>query len=336
MGLVVLPKNLVAHTEAKASDVMADFNAIVAQINGQLDQENLAESIRNALLPTATILGTAAAAAPAGFLLCDGSAVSRLTFAVLFSKIGTTYGAGNGTTTFNLPDLRGRVPVGVDGAAGRMEANDTLGKAAGDSNMASHSHAININTGGQFPNHTHHIEISNVTRHEGEGFSYQGMVPGGSTETGVAGSDHIHNVNGSTFPVGKAAAGPDDRMQPYLKKLVRRIVAEDTEQLPLNKVQGLAGLIAQLREEVGGGAGPPGPPGPEGPAGVAGGAGPPGPEGPAGPEGGSEALSSAGIGMIIGPGPREPGFPFAHAIYVSPMSEEPVDANEFDQWIKPE
>lgn len=218
MGLVVLPKNLVAHTEAKASDVMADFNAIVAQVNGQLNLENLAESIRNALLPTGVILPTAAATPDTGFLFCEGQEVSRLTFAVLFARIGTTYGAGNGTTTFNLPDLRGRVPVGVDGAAGRMEANDTLGKAAGDSNMPSHSHAMNINTGGQFPNHTHEVPITDITRHEGEGFGWQAMVPTGltSTTTGVASADHIHNVSGSTFPAGKAAAGPDDRMQPYL------------------------------------------------------------------------------------------------------------------------
>lgn len=215
MSLVVLPKNLVAHTEAKASDVMADFNAIVARVNGQLDQENLAESIRNALLPTGVILATAAATADPGFLMCDGAAYSRLTYAVLFSRIGTFYGPGNGTTTFNIPDGRGRVFVGVDGGAGRLEANDSLGKAAGDSNMASHSHAMNLNTGGQFPTHAHNIAISNLTRHEGEGFAYQGMVQGGVTATEAASNDHIHNVAGSTFPAGLATPGPDDRMQPY-------------------------------------------------------------------------------------------------------------------------
>lgn len=51
-------------------------------------------------------------AAPAGWLLCDGSAVSRATYADLFAVLGTNYGAGDGSTTFNLPDLRGRVPVG--------------------------------------------------------------------------------------------------------------------------------------------------------------------------------------------------------------------------------
>jgi microcystin-dependent protein len=64
-------------------------------------------------------------------LLCDGSAVSRSTYSDLFDAIGTTYGAGNGSTTFNVPDLRGRVPVGVDGTAGRLSANDALGNSGG-------------------------------------------------------------------------------------------------------------------------------------------------------------------------------------------------------------
>jgi microcystin-dependent protein len=55
------------------------------------------------------------ASAPTGYLLCNGAAVSRSTYTSLFAVIGTTYGAGNGSTTFNVPDFRGRVPAGVDG-----------------------------------------------------------------------------------------------------------------------------------------------------------------------------------------------------------------------------
>jgi microcystin-dependent protein len=55
----------------------------------------------------------AGSSAPTGFLLCDGSAVSRTTYADLYALIGTTYGAGNGSTTFNVPDLRGSVIVGA-------------------------------------------------------------------------------------------------------------------------------------------------------------------------------------------------------------------------------
>lgn len=54
--------------------------------------------------------------APTGWLLCNGDAVSRTTYAALFAVIGTTFGTGDGSTTFNVPDFRGRVPAGVDGA----------------------------------------------------------------------------------------------------------------------------------------------------------------------------------------------------------------------------
>lgn len=78
------------------------------------------------------------AAAPAGYLAEDASAVSRTTYAGLFAEISTTFGVGDGSTTFNLPDSRGRVVINVDGAAGRITsastngANaDTLGGAGG-------------------------------------------------------------------------------------------------------------------------------------------------------------------------------------------------------------
>ena len=79
-----------------------------------------------------SIVATARSTAPTGWLLCDGAAVSRSTYAALFSAIGTAYGVGNGTTTFNIPDFRGRVPVGVDGAAARLTANDALGNSGGE------------------------------------------------------------------------------------------------------------------------------------------------------------------------------------------------------------
>lgn len=61
---------------------------------------------------TGTVQDFAGATVPAGYFLCYGQAVSRTTYAVLFAVIGTTYGAGDGSTTFNLPDLRGRVVAG--------------------------------------------------------------------------------------------------------------------------------------------------------------------------------------------------------------------------------
>jgi microcystin-dependent protein len=67
----------------------------------------------NDLVPVGAVFPFAGASAPIGYLICDGSAVSRTTYAALFTAIGTTYGAGDGSTTFNLPDMRSSMPLGV-------------------------------------------------------------------------------------------------------------------------------------------------------------------------------------------------------------------------------
>jgi len=107
-------------------------------------------SIATPGLPVGSIQAFAGANAPTGWLLCDGSAVRRQDYPDLFNTIGTTYGAGDTTTTFNLPDLRGRVPAGKDNmggtAAGRLTtavsgiAGTALGTAGGSQNIPDHSH----------------------------------------------------------------------------------------------------------------------------------------------------------------------------------------------------
>ena len=88
---------------------------------------NLANAVAAAggLAPTGVVLPFAGAAAPVGWLLCYGQTVSRATYAALFAAIGTTYGAGDGSTTFALPDLRGRIAGGKDdmGGTGSLAAD---------------------------------------------------------------------------------------------------------------------------------------------------------------------------------------------------------------------
>ncbi|MBP8178734.1 MAG: tail fiber protein [Spirochaetes bacterium] len=69
-------------------------------------------------MPSGCIMAYGGTTAPSGWLACDGSAVSRTTYAALYAVIGNAYGSGDGSTTFNLPDLRGRFLRGVDGTAG--------------------------------------------------------------------------------------------------------------------------------------------------------------------------------------------------------------------------
>jgi microcystin-dependent protein len=78
-------------------------------------------------LPVGCIFPYAGATAPTGWLFCNGQAVSRTVESQLFAVLGTTYGAGNGTTTFNLPDLRGRVIIGKDTTTGSANRVTTAG-----------------------------------------------------------------------------------------------------------------------------------------------------------------------------------------------------------------
>jgi microcystin-dependent protein len=106
----------------------------------------------NSILFVGMIAPSAAAATPTGWLPCDGAAVSRATYAALFSAIGTAYGAGDGTTTFNVPDLGGRVPAGVEAVATRLTTaisgvdGATRGSAGGDQRTQSHTHTTAAGT----------------------------------------------------------------------------------------------------------------------------------------------------------------------------------------------
>lgn len=134
---------------------------------------NLSNASASSSVPSGTVVSFAGSTAPSGWLLCDGSAVSRTTYSDLFSSIGTLYGAGNGSTTFNLPDLRGRTVFGLDNMGGTaanrltttggISANNTLGASGGSqsitlatTNLPSHNHTF---TGSQVTTssdaHTH-------------------------------------------------------------------------------------------------------------------------------------------------------------------------------------
>lgn len=76
--------------------------------------------------PSGSLVAYAGASAPSGWLLADGSAVSRTTYASLYTAIGTAWGVGDGSTTFNLPDMRGRVPVG----SGTITFSETVAAAS--------------------------------------------------------------------------------------------------------------------------------------------------------------------------------------------------------------
>lgn len=130
-------------------------------------QDQAAAAAAATPVPTGGIVAYGAASAPTGYLLCNGALVSRATYSALFTAISTTFGAGDGSTTFGLPDLRGKFPLGV-AASG---TGNTLGGTGG---------AIDhVHTG---PSHTH---VSTIPR---DGWGNASNVPAtsGRIRTGDA------------------------------------------------------------------------------------------------------------------------------------------------------
>lgn len=131
-----------------------------------------------------TMWAGSSGAAPADWLICDGSAVSRTTYARLFTILGTTFGAGNGSTTFNLPDLRSRFPIGV-GTYASLGGNEDDAESA---RTTVHAHSATGLT----------------TSATGGG----GVVQRGTGALNTAAGDHTHNVTGTTGTSGGPGGHP--------------------------------------------------------------------------------------------------------------------------------
>lgn len=167
-----------------------------------------------------------AATAPGGWLMCDGSPVSRVTFAGLFSIISTTYGIGDGSSTFNLPNFKARFPLGADGVTYLL---------AGTGGEAQHTLVP-----AEVPNHTHTAEITpNPHTHvlSPNPHSHTAPVPFDQTAQGGAAASQVgepgdpHNITIATSPTTLSLAstslavtvdpttgggGPHNNLPPYL------------------------------------------------------------------------------------------------------------------------
>lgn len=166
---------------------------------------------------------------PPGWLWCAGQAVSRATYSALFAAIGVTYGSGDGATTFNVPDLRGRTIVGLDNMggtdAGRLSSANTLGTTGGaethtlsTAQLPSHNHdagTLGTNTTGS---HSH--TDSGHTHPNGWGTTYVAAAgatyPAAGSDTAVysgtgyanlqSNGSHSHTVSGSTGSAGSGSS----------------------------------------------------------------------------------------------------------------------------------
>lgn len=182
------------------------------------------------LSPVGQVAMYAGSTAPAGWALCYGQAISRSSYPELYNTIGTTYGSGDGSTTYNLPDLRGRVIAGKDdmggSAASRMTAaggidGTVLGAAGGSqthtltaAELAAHTHTGTTASGGV--DHTH-----NFTQYDSQwsnsgsgGFATSPKVTVTRTDTTTGASAYLHTHTFTTASSG--SGGAHTIMQPTL------------------------------------------------------------------------------------------------------------------------
>lgn len=145
-------------------------------------------------VPAGSIMAWASASTPQNWLVCDGSAVARAAYPALFAAIGTTYGLGDNATTFNLPDLRGRVPVGLSSDA---EFN-TLGETGG-----AKTHTL---TTAEMPSHNHDNLIWNP-----------GYTAGVYNAYRMSAVDNVY-TNGAVLgqTANKGGGGAHNNLQPYI------------------------------------------------------------------------------------------------------------------------
>jgi microcystin-dependent protein len=151
------------------------------------------------VMPSGAMLQWPTATAPTGFLLCNGSNVSRTTYSALFAIIGTDFGAGDGTTTFALPNFKNRFAIG----AGDLYATASTGGSK-DAVVVSHNHTLTD------PGHTHFIS---------EGIRPPGGYGAGSTSQLAASISTSATTNSNTTGITIASAGvsgTNANLPPYL------------------------------------------------------------------------------------------------------------------------
>ncbi len=214
---------------AASANLSMGGNKLLNLANGTSTADAVAYGQLATLLPPGIVLPTAGFGVPPGYLLCDGSPVSRGTYAALFAVISTAYGAGDGVTTFNVPNLIGRVIAGID-PTGTVLTTDTINNPAipggsGGSQefvmrldqLAAHNHPAFVSDPGHShgvndPGHAHSYNTftaSNFTASGAGGGEAGGVIPSstGSASTGISlqtattGISVTTGLTGSSSPI---------------------------------------------------------------------------------------------------------------------------------------
>jgi len=179
------------HLRLIKAAIKTTFPNISGAVNSTHTELNLLDGLvaTDIVMPTGSIIVYAGSSAPTGFLFCDGSAISRTTYATLFGVLSTTYGAGDSSSTFNIPDIRGRVIAGKEASASLLTSalgglnGNTLGNTGGaqgitltssQSGLPAHNHTLTMNS------HTHTFT--------GTAHSHGGVTVAGAASLGSGGT----------------------------------------------------------------------------------------------------------------------------------------------------
>lgn len=158
-----------------------------------------------ARLPAGSVTMYAAAAAPTGWLICNGAAVSRTLYADLFTAIGTTFGTGDGSTTFNLPNFTDRMPMASGGLY-------SLGSTGGSKDAVAVAHTHTATSSVTDPGHVHSIQ------HDANSSSTGAIIAGSSepVETSYNTDSATTGITVSTTVNSAGVSGTDANLPPYL------------------------------------------------------------------------------------------------------------------------
>ena len=161
-------------------------------------------------IPTATIVPWSASSVPTGFLECNGALVSRSTYSALFAIVGTTYGAGDGATTFKLPDLQDNVAIGKSGTKA-LASTGGANTVASTGNVGGSTANATLSTA-QLASHTHSLPVgSNGNQGDSQSDRPFRYVSNSSTSNPTgSGTGHQHNMS-ATFTGDSTSV-----LQPYL------------------------------------------------------------------------------------------------------------------------
>lgn len=257
MATVTLPYTLTAGTPENVNQLMANLTALTTGVNnidssnitdGSIGLADLATAVTDLLAPVGSLLDYGGSTDPVAgkWVLADGRAISRTTYATLFTALGgasSPYGLGDGSTTFNIPDLRGRTAVGPDnmgtaqGDAARLPDNDARGNTGGSASttlttaqIPAHNHTITSfsASGTTSTNGAHNHAVSDVLKNNATGAvftaSFGGVVSVGQFTSTDGAHNHTVTTTGSGATDNNTGGGSShDNRQPYqiINKIIR-------------------------------------------------------------------------------------------------------------------